>query len=289
MNPFALAGPQFLLFYLAFTAATAFVLARVRRSAEAGEPGRVSLTDPYAIAYLRGGPNEGLRVASVSLADRGLLVASGTTLEAKKDAHSRNPLEAALLAKFHEFGAASAIFTDKALLAATEQIRASLTGLGLLPSPADNRARVRMYLIALGVLWAVAGARFLQALSRGRRNVGFLVILAIFAAIAAAVAAFPRRTARGDRLLADIRTLFSGLKGRAASLRPHASSSEVALLAAVFGVGLLPTAGFDWTRKLFPKSSSSSGGSSACGSSCGSSGGSSCGGGCGGGCGGCGG
>ena len=170
MNPFALAGPQFLLFYLAFTAATAFVLARVRRSAEAGEPGRVSLTDPYAIAYLRGGPNEALRVASVSLADRGLLVASGTTLEAKKDAHSRNPLEAALLAKFHEFGAASAIFTDKALLAATEPIRASLTGLGLLPSPADNRARVRMYLIALGVLWAVAGARFLQALSRGRQE-----------------------------------------------------------------------------------------------------------------------
>ena len=159
MNPFSLTGPQFLLFYAALVFATLFVLARVRRSSESGDPGRVSLTDPYLIAYLRGGPNEALRVASVALADRGHLVADGTTLQAKENTRSQNPLEVALLTKFREFGAATSIFTDKTLAAATEPLRDSLAGLGLLPGPADNRARFRLYLLALAVLWAVSGAR----------------------------------------------------------------------------------------------------------------------------------
>jgi uncharacterized protein (TIGR04222 family) len=289
MNPFTLTGPQFLLFYVAFAVATVWVVTRMRKSAEGGDPMRVSLTDPYAIAYLRGGPNEALRVASVALVDRGLLVPSDKTLQTKKGAHAQNHLEATLLEKFRNSGAATSIFTDKSLEAATEPVRSSLVDLGLFPGPAENAARTRVFVLGLGVLWAVSGARLLQAFSRGRHNVAFLVILSVFAAIALAAAAFPRRTERGDRLLADIRTLFSGLKGRASSLRPHAGSSEVALLAAVFGVGLLPATGFDWAKKLFPKASSAGTTSSSCGSSCGSSSGSSCGGGCGGGCGGCGG
>lgn len=298
MNPFDLAGPPFLLFYVVFAIATVWILGRVRRASEDGDPGRVSLTDPYAIAYLRGGSNEVLRVASVALADRGLLVPSSTTLETRKDAHAKHPLEAALLEKYREFGAATAIFTDKGLAAATEPLRASLTDLGLLPGHRENQSRARLFALGLAILLTVSGARLVQASSRGQRNVVFLIVLSIFAAIAASAAAFPRRTAKGDRLLDDLRTLFSGLRERAPSLRAHAASPEVALLAAVFGVGLLPAGDFGWIRKAFPKSSyASESASSSCGSGCGSSSGSSsgsscgssCGGGCGGGCGGCGG
>ena len=98
----------------------------------------------------------------------------------------------------------------------------------------------------------------------------------------------PRVTAKGEALLKHMRMLFGNLKDRASSLRPSSSPNELALLAAVFGIGAIPLSAFPYAQKLYPKAATSS--ASSCGSSCGSSSGSSCGGGgCGGGCGGCGG
>ena len=285
MNPFELSGPPFLLFFAALVAATTAAVAAYRRSSEAGDA-RVPLTDPYAIAYLRGGPNEALRVATVALVDRGLLLPSGETLTAGKHAQSGNAVEAAILDKFRPFGQAAAVFSDPAVVDATEPIKSSLQGLGLLPGPAQNAKRATAFFAGLAVVWGVAGERFIQALSHGRRNLGFLVVLAILSVVILAGAAFRRRTASGERLVQELRTLFSGLKDRAGSVRAHKGSAEVALLAAVFGVGLLPADDFGYIRTLYPKAASGGGsGSYSSGSSCGPS----CGGGCGGGCGGCGG
>jgi hypothetical protein len=127
------------------------------------------------------------------------------------------------------------------------------------------------------------------ALNRGRTNIGFLILMVVALVIAAGVVSRPRRTRSGDLLLEDMRTLFSGLSGRANTLSPGGASNEVAFLAALFGVQALPLAAFPFARQLGKRAQPSASSCSTFISSCGSSScGSSCGGGCGGGCGGCG-
>ena len=81
MNPFALSGPEFLLFYAVFAVAVAvagrIAVAFLRPSTRGRLP-----TDPYLIAQFRGGASEALRTACVSLLDRGLLVAENDSLVA---------------------------------------------------------------------------------------------------------------------------------------------------------------------------------------------------------------
>ena len=66
MNPFDLPGPQFLLFYLGLSAAVIVALVVARKFAESSAAPKLDLSDPYLIAYLRGGDAETLRVAAVS-------------------------------------------------------------------------------------------------------------------------------------------------------------------------------------------------------------------------------
>ncbi len=63
----------------------------------------MNLADPYLIAYLRGGKNEALRVATVSLIDRGMLTVSGKTVSVAEDfsaAGLRSPLEIVVVTFF---------------------------------------------------------------------------------------------------------------------------------------------------------------------------------------------
>jgi uncharacterized membrane protein YgcG len=125
------------------------------------------------------------------------------------------------------------------------------------------------------------------ALSRGRSNILFLILATAFAVYLTAGISFPRTTTRGDSKLRELTNLFQSLKLRAADLKPGGSTSELAMMTAVYGATSLPQDNYPWLAILYPrpKPSDSSGSSSGgCGSSCGSS----CGGGCGGGCGGCG-
>ena len=64
MNPFDLPGPQFLLFYIIFAGLVILGLVLWRRRAESSpSTPRIDLSDPYLIAYLRGGEKEVRRVA----------------------------------------------------------------------------------------------------------------------------------------------------------------------------------------------------------------------------------
>lgn len=315
MNPFDLPGPQFLLFYAALSGVVILLLRLLRHAGEAqpdtdtpllrrlkhgliglrhapGPAPKVDLSDAYLIAYLRGGPNEALRVASVSLVDRGLLTArdDGQLVTERSEAVDlvRRPIEKALLERFKVPAAASSIFADPTLAAACEDYERRLVGLGLLPGAAQKAANRRRLVVAVAVLWGVAVLKVAVALGRGRSNVLFLVILTLLAAWLAYRAARLARTARGEALLADLRTLFASL--REAAIRPGGATQELALLAAVFGLAAIPMPLFPYVRTLYPKAASASGSNSSCGASCGASCGSSCGGGgCGGGCGGCGG
>ena len=81
MNPFDLRGPEFLLFYFIFSAAVLFILFYLRQRDESPDAGKPPLDDPYLVACLRGGEIEALRVATLSLIDRGFLTlkSSGTS------------------------------------------------------------------------------------------------------------------------------------------------------------------------------------------------------------------
>jgi uncharacterized protein (TIGR04222 family) len=285
MNPFDLRGPEFLAFYLVFGLATLAVLWWLRRGGEADPTSDAMLNDYVEIAYLRGGPQEAMRVATLNLVNRGLLEVHGDEhLQATDKSWAETvskPIERRLLAKFRDAEKASTIFSDAALKeVATKESEPNLVRLGLLPDSRRTTKRLTLFGFGVFVLAAVALTKIAVALARGRTNIIFLIFeVAVFSLLAFKVT-HPLRTPAGDALLSDLRTLFAGLKARARSLVPGSDTQDFALLTAVFGMGAIPSH-FPRMNKLFPKASSASGCGSSCGSSCG-------GGGCGGGCGGCG-
>ncbi|HKQ78095.1 MAG TPA: TIGR04222 domain-containing membrane protein [Blastocatellia bacterium] len=301
MNPFDLIGPEFLFFYFCFSIIVIVAIVVLRRRAESGPAPKIDLGDPYLIAYLRGGENEALRVAVVSLVDRGMLVMDDYTVRRADHVTAgtaKNSIEYEVLKKFGAPDKAASVFKDSDLKSEFQPYRDKLELAGLMPDSAVRSARVKRLLLALTALGIVGVIKIQIGLSL-ERPVSFLVVMMIVAMIIAAVSSFPRLTARGKATLDDITNLYSGLKARVNSFSPGSSSAELAMFAAVFGVAALAATPFGYARTLFPQATSGSSCGSACGSSDSSSGssdgGSSCGsssdggGGCGGGgCGGCG-
>lgn len=303
MNPFDLTGPQFLVFYIGLSAIAIIALVLTRKYSESPAAPKLDLSDPYLIAYLRGAEPEALRVATVSLIDRGLLVATGTQLKTADKASPdavRRPIERELLLRFRRADEATAIFDDARLRATCKPFEQTLKNAGLLPNDQIHNSRMTRLLVACAIVGGAGVVKVLVALARGRTNIWFLVILMAATIVIAIKVSFPRLTESGKALIADLQNLYSGLKDRALLLQGGGATIEPMMLAAVFGVGALSGANFAYTHALFPRAhanAQSASGGSSCGSSCStvascgsSDGGSSCGGGgCGGGCGGCGG
>jgi len=288
-NPFDLPGPDFLFFYAILGVLVIGLLWLARQTSEAADAPRIDYSDPYLLAYLRGGGPEVVRVVTVSLIDRGLLKASDDQLVAANQSAASiasRPIEKALLQHFRFPAKTSSAFTSPAILSTCQAYRDTLQRFGLLPDESTQRARLWRFGVATIVLTCVAALKIFIALQRGRTNIFFLVLLAAFFVFIAMRVHNPLRTRRGDALLADLRNLFASLKDRAPMLRPGGESADATLLMAVFGLDALPAALFPYAKRFQPRSTASS--TSSCGSACGSSSGSSCGGG-GGGCGGCGG
>jgi uncharacterized protein (TIGR04222 family) len=287
MDIFDLRGPEFLFIYFCFSLFVVLALWLYRRYAESGLPPKFDLSDPYLIAYLRGGENETLRLAVLSLVDRGLLVADDSTIQRAVNAvrtDAKTPLEAEILRKAASKTEASAIFKDAVLLQACAPYRTRLQQIGLLPDAETKRDRWRRFGLALLPLLGLAGVKIIIGLER-ERPVGFLVVLGVIALVFAAIVSFPRLTGRGREALKNIQSIYAGLKDRAQEIRPGYATADMMMCAAIFGAGALGASEYAYAQRLFPQSSSSSSGSS-CGSSSGGDGG---GGGCGGGgCGGCG-
>src|SRR6516165_12471608 len=101
MNPFDLTGPSFLIFYICVALMVIIALKLAIDEAEGGALRALPLSDPYQIAWLRGGTPEAARVAVLSLIDRGLLAVSGENLVNLSSAQSavREPIERAILAR----------------------------------------------------------------------------------------------------------------------------------------------------------------------------------------------
>lgn len=285
MNPFMLTGFSFLAFYLIVGILVAWGLRRWIRNSESSDAAPMqNLTDPYLIAYLRAGENEAMRVATVALLDRGLLVADGEKVKTKSNASVelvKRPIEKAILRKFLSAGEAHELFKDPGAVAACETYRAALRKDGLIADSATYGKRALPVLAAIGLLGAITWTKVSIAFSQGRHNVGFLIVLTIIFAIVMIVIWKKRLTGRGDAMVSDLKDLFSRLKGRAKTMRAGGQTNEAAMLAAVFGLSALPAANFPFMEKLYPARSSDGSGCGSSSSSCSS--GSSCSGGCGGG------
>lgn len=300
MNPFEGSGPEFLVFYALFGAAVLALAYAFRPDRRSGDlpASPIDATDPYEIAFLRAGSNEALRVATLSLVDRGLLEVTDAVdtkhepeLLAQRDARDkvRRPIEVAVLDHFGDRKPADSVFGTTKIDSAMDRYRERLESLGLLPTEAERQSRLMTKRIAWGALWLVAGARIFQAVGNERSNFFFLIILAAsFSWVVARVVDRPR-TGAGDRALAELSALFAGLRAGVDRLSPGGATNEMALVAGVFGVGTLPDERFPFVRKLYKRATTARSSGSACGSGCGGGGGGDGGGdGCGGGCGGCG-
>jgi uncharacterized protein (TIGR04222 family) len=290
VNPFTLPGPQFLVFYVLFAAAVLALLYLGRRAYEAGALPTIDLKDPYPFAYLKGGPAEAIRVATIGLVDRGLLTLTGATAHTVENIApqlGQKQIERDILAHFRGGASVSSAWQNMRLLdVAAANYDRLLRSYNLLPNVETQTVRVVALAIALVALLGVGGAKIWVALAAGRRNIEILIVFMVMATVFAAKVWNPYRTRLGDDYLASVRTLFTGLRERAASLRPGGATREVLWLTALFGAALLPSAVFPVAAYATPKPASSSSGSCG-GSSCGGGGGGGCGGG-GGGCGGCG-
>jgi uncharacterized protein (TIGR04222 family) len=219
-----------------------------------------------------------------------LVTASGATMDA-----ARPVIERSILKRFQSPGTIDELTRDAQLIAATQDYKNKLMRMGLLPDEDLTKRRQDLATAAIAILLGTAFIKILVALSRGRWNIGFLVLLAVIFAIVAFAVTHPRLTRAGKNVLGDLKELFAGLRGRAYSFAPGKNSDEFLFLVAVFGLAAVSsTYPFAAALRASPAaalSSSTCGASmgSGCGSSSGSSCGSGCGGGgCGGGCGGCG-
>ena len=211
MNPFDLPGPQFLVFFLGLSALVIAGLIVARRALESSAAPKLDLSDPYLIAYVRGGESEMLRVATVSLVDRGLLVATGTQLQRAEHASAetaRRPIEKALLQRFARPNEAASIFDDAQLKATCKPYEQTLKNVGLLPNESIERARWSRLLFACFILSGVGVVKLVVAFARGRTNVGFLIVLIVVAIFFAVKVSFPRLTESGKAMIADLQNLY---------------------------------------------------------------------------------
>lgn len=283
MNPFDMRGPQFLAFYTVFAVVTIVVVAMLRRRRELADGGYrgTPLHDPYAIAYLRGGKNELLRVTVVSLVDRGLLSVLHDRVQTTtvgRETMARRRIERDVLVFCIGGCEPKELFASPTFDVATAELDFELSEMRLLPDDEIEAARRSLFFGATAVLLLVSIAKVVVALSRGRTNIGLLLLLTFFAVLGTRAVVFRRRTARGDAFLSELRNLFGSLKLRAPQIAPGGATSELTMLVAVWGVVALPGETFGWSSRLFPRAQHDGGsGSGSCGSSCGS------------GCGGCGG
>ena len=293
MNPFDYSGPLFLLFYVALIALTLFAIKRLRTRQELRDVpySDAPWNDPYRIAFLRGGKNELLRVAVVSLVDRGLLSVQNDKVQTTilgRETQARKRIEREILEYCRNTREPKELFSAHHFNGAEAEYESELVRMQLMPDDATKRRRRALALGASGVLLFFSLTKIIVALSRGRTNIAFLMVLTIVGLVLVVKATAPRLTARGEVLLENVRNLFASLKVRAPQIRPGGASTELVMLAAVFGLLELPRENFKWTQQLFQRSTAETSATSTCGSSSGSCGSSCGGGGCGGGCGGCG-
>lgn len=297
VNPFDWSGPWFLLAYLIFGLLVYYLARELLIRQELRNPhAQLSLADdPYRIAFLRGGALEAVKIAAIVLVDRGLLRADGPLLEtASADSlrFASHDIERDVLRLYlGRQGHSKELAAQADMLPSCRAYQDSLTQQELLVGPPLLRRRERITWPAHYLLLTVAAVKAVIAISRQHYNLLFLALLLATFLLMLRGLRTQATSWSAQRLLTDLRMLFGRLNQRAARLQAGSSSADMALLAAIFGLGALPLSVYAYVAELYPvprhSSDSSSGGTGDSSSGGGDGGGD--GGGGGSGCGGCGG
>src|SRR4029453_4994697 len=103
MNPLDFTGPDFLLFYAFYGAIVCVALHWLRHLTEPFERRRAVPTDPETVAYLRGGPTEAIRVAILTLLERGVLSVEGNRIKVSNRANLSQQASALERAVFEHY------------------------------------------------------------------------------------------------------------------------------------------------------------------------------------------
>jgi len=296
---FSFTGPQFLAFYTFLAVAANGLLRYLLSRSEARPVASIRFAqDQYRIAYLRAGSDEAIRVAMFSLVDRGLLEESKGSVRCAKHctaANTHRPLEQAILNRAADWTTFTGISSigQANVRAAVETYREELEEEELIAGSACEHARSKLRQTFIWPLLAISVLRIVNAITQGRYNIGFLIILTVAALLFLQMAGRKRLTQHGAATLARLEVLFTRLRRNADRLQPGGQTTDAVLLFAIFGFGALPAVFQAHYVHLFPapaptlsssgNSSSSGSGGGCSGSSSSSCGGSGCGGGCGGG------
>ena len=299
-------GPHFLAFY-AIVIAVVLVVSwwRVRSADRTLEervddpPEPVEATD---LALLRGNVNEVLRLTVVELVQRGYLrtvegrflgMSTGQKIAqraAAPDPHYLSRLQRPVFDFFKFPRKASELFSDRSLnewfRAQCDDAEKRLEQYRLI-TPDDVRRKLCVVtLVAVFVVLGLGGYKLLVALSKGKTNVGFLIVMVILGTVAAmAVTRVPRISRRGRAYIQELQARYSRLKYGITGLTQAIDDSGLIFAVALFGIATLRGTPYESLVSTF-RQAAGQGNASSGGCGGGGCGGGGCGGG---GCGGCGG
>jgi uncharacterized protein (TIGR04222 family) len=228
VNPLLWRGPEFLGFYLGLLAATAIFLVIRRRTLAGAGPGKARLRDPLAIARLRGGPLEVLRVATLGLMDAGAVTCASRRLEVVPGAVApQDPVGEAVFRAAERGGEAHTFITLPSIVTALAAIEDPLRREGYLPTREALAGFRRTGFILIGLLAVLAVSKLMVAFAGGHHRIFFLLFLAVIGlAVVYAIVDHERErlmTPVGRDRLGQVQALFATLKTsrRFSSLNPE--------------------------------------------------------------------
>lgn len=238
MNIFDLPGPEFLFVYVILLVLWSYGFVVYRRWRESTPIiSYKKEVNPYAIAHLRGGVREALKIALATLIDREIIKMTEDHKYISDPARAGEVTDRTEKDVYHYFETARPIrdLRDSTLSRRlSARFDSELREMGALPGAGDRRGRAVAVLLSIAILEIVLIIKFCLALSRNRTNVAGLVILAIVVPIVFLILNGKKKTARGERFLGDLKNLFHDPQAR--SRAKHATDpTEAILLAAAVG------------------------------------------------------
>ncbi len=236
---------------------------------------RQDCTDPYEIAALRGEANETMRIVLFSLIDRGLLKASDTTsswgpfktsftmmlADPRATEMVSQSVERAVISFFLAPRTVEEFFSDTDTMDAGKKLCQKLADEGLMA----NR-RLLPDITALALLMLVTAIIDIAVIQKIHE--GWLGIMCVIFFYWIIIPMCKTRTGAGEKVFQRVRLRFNHLKQNAKRVRPGGVTNDATILAAIFGLGALPSDNFQYIRNIFRKGIKE-GTNGGCGGGCG--------------------
>src|ERR1700689_3643365 len=245
MNPLDLYGPEFLVFFAIYGVLVWRALELLQAYLEKSDGPLPRLTDPYAIGYLRAGVRGALQVAIVSLVHRGLVGVKRDQLvreSYKGDSQGGNAGEQEVLGAAGAGLKAHQVVREPRIVdCCSRTLEPELAASGLMPNEPQKMRRGLLCISAILLVAGLALTKILVAWSRGRHNIGFLILEAAIFAFILLRTMLRVRKRKGTEVLDSLVGLFGHLKRRSDQLQLSFEERELMMLAAVFGTPLVPS------------------------------------------------